>query len=182
MKKKELEDKLIDSVKKKNNRQLPDERQQQFNSSVVACALVFGVAFDFIMMIYYFVTKTPEKAYPYVAQLVIISIGCFIASLGSKEAQPPMILFSRRSVNTDKNTRAFISRIAWCMLDSLILAGVITLFDAYTDGKVTGSLISDGIILFCIVTIIECMICEIKVHRYRKHMAVLDAEENNLED
>lgn len=175
-------ERLVESVKKKNGGQLPDERQQQANSTVVACALVFGAAFDFIMMIYYFVTKNAEGAYPYVAQLVIMSIGCLIASLGTKEAQPPTILFSRRSVNTDKTTRAFFSRIGWCMLDSLVLAGVITLFDIYTDGKVTGSLISDGIILFCVITIMESIFCEIKVQRYRKYMAILDAEENDLED
>lgn len=182
MKKNKLENNLIDSVKKKNGGQLPDERQQQVNSSIIACALIFGVAFDLIMMIYYFVTKSMENAYPYVAQLVVICIGCLLASLGSKEAQPPTIFFSGRSVNTDKTTRAFFSRVAWCGLESLVFTVIITLFDIYTDGKVTGSLLSDGIILFCIFTIIECIICEIKVRRYRKHMTELDAEENNLED
>ena len=182
MKKSKLENKLINSVKKKNGGQLPDERQQQFNSTVVACALVFGVFFDLIMMIYYFVTRNIEKSYPYVAQLVIMSIGCLIASFGNKEAEPPTILFSRRPVNTDKTTRAFLSRIAWCMLDSLILSVVITLFDAYTDGKVTGSLITDEIIIFCFITIINSVVCEIRVRRYRKYLAALDAEENDLSD
>lgn len=182
MKKNELENKLVDSVKKKNGGQLPDERQQQLNSSVIACALVFGVVFDLVMMIYYFITKNIEKSYPYVAQLVIICIGCFLASLNSKEAQPPTIFFSRRSVNTDKTARAFVSRTAWCMLDSLVLTIIITLFNIYTDGKVTGSLISDGIIFFCIFTIIESVLCEIKVRHYRKRIAILDAEENDLDD
>lgn len=182
MKKNELENKLIDSVKKKNGGQLPDERQQQFNSSVTACALIFCVAFDLIMMIYFFVTKNVEKAYPYVAQLVIMSIGCFLASLGNKEALPPTTLFSSRSVNTDKTAQAFFSRIAWYMLDSLPFAIVVTLFHMYIDDKETGSLISDGIIIFCFTTIIESIVSEVKVHRYRKHIAMLDAEENNIED
>ena len=181
MKKNEFENKRSDNAKKKSG-SFPDERQQKSNATVIACALVFGVAFDFIMMIYYFFTKNIEKAYPYVAQLVIMSIGCLLASLGSKEVQPPTIFISRRSVNTDKTTRAFLSRIAWCMLDSLVFTVVITLLDVYVDGKITGSLISDGIIMFCIITIMDSMICEIKVRRYRKHLAILDAEENNLED
>ena len=182
MKNDTIENKQVDSIKMRNGGRLPDERQRQFNSIIIAVALIVGVAFDFIMMIYYFVARNMEKAYPYVAQLVIMGVACFFASLGGKEAQPPTVCFGRRIANTDKNTRAFLSRIAWCMLDSLVFAVAITLFDAYADGKVTGSLILDGFIFFCIFTVIESIACEVKVRRYRKYMAKLDAEENNLED
>lgn len=182
MKKNGLENKPNDNAKKKNGGQPLDERQQQFNYTVVTCALVLGVTFDLVMMIYYFVTKNIEKAYPYIAQLVIISIGCLIASFGNKEVEPPTIPFGTRSVNTDKSTYAFMSRIAWCMLDSLVYAIIVTLFEAYTDGRVTGSLLSDGIVVFLIFTIMKSVFCEIRVHRYRKYMAILDAEENDLDD
>lgn len=181
MKKTKFETKLVDSVKKNAGGQLPDERQQLFNATVLAGAVIFGIAFDLIMMLYYFITKNIEGAYPYVAQLVVMGIGCLLVSLGNKDAQPPTVPFSKRSVNTEKTTRAFLSRIAWCMLDSLVYAGILTACDAYVDGNVMGSLVADGIVLFCVFTIMESILCEIKVHRYRKRIAILDAQENNLD-
>ena len=182
MNKLKLERGIINHVKVGNRGQLPDERQQLFNGRLLASAVIFGIAFDVIMMIYYFVTKNIENAYPYVAQIIVMSVGCVLASFGNKEVEPPTILFSKRSVNTDKSAHAFISRIAWCLLDSLIFAAIITAFDAYTNGKVTGSLILDGILSVCVFWIIDIIICEIKVHRYRKYIAILDAEENDLSD
>lgn len=174
--------KMRDRVKKRNGGQLPDERQQQFNATVLTTAMVFGVAFDLIMMVYHFAAKNIEKAYPYVAQLVIMSVGCLLASFGNKDVQPPTVFFGKRSFNTDKSTSAFFSRLAWCALDSLAYTIFIIVFDAYIGGQVTGSLISDGIHIFIIFTVMQSISCEIKVHRYRKNMALLDAEENDLND
>lgn len=182
MNKEKLETKLMNKIKKQHGGQIPDERQQQFNSMVLTTAVTFGIVFDLIMMIYYFVTRNIEKAYPYVAQLVIMGVACLLASLGSREVQPPTILFTKRSVNIGKGAPAFFSRMAWCMLDSLIFAAVLTVCDIYADGKVTGSLVSDGLIMFCTFLVVDCILCEIKVRRYRKYMALLDAEENDLED
>lgn len=182
MKKYKLENKLIESVKKKNGGQIPDERQQKFNSMVLINALIFGMVFDFIMMIYHFATRNIEKAYPYVAQLVVISIVCLLGSLGNKEAKLPTTLLSRRSLKADKNKRAFFSRLAFCIFDALIFAVIITVCAAYTDGRLTGSLVSDGFFAFIIFVLINTVCCEISVHRYRKRMAILDAEENDIDD
>lgn len=182
MKRNKLENKLIDSVKKNNGGQLPDERQQEFNSMILTNALLFGVIFDSIMMIYYFAARNIDKSFPYVAQLLAISVGGFLASLGNKEAKLPTTFFSRRSVKVDKNTRAFFSRLTFCIFDALIFAVIISACDAYTDGRLTGSLVSDGIFAFFIFVLINVVHCEISVHRYRKHMAILDAEENDLDD
>lgn len=174
--------KLIDSIKKKNGGQLPDERQQKFNSLILANALTFGMMFDLIMMIYYFVTKNIDKSYPYVAQLVVISVGGLLASLGSKEAKLPTTFFSSHSVKTDKNTRAFFSRFTLCICESLILAVMITVCHAYIDGELTRPLVSDGIFAFIMFVLINVVHCEINVHRYRKQVAILNAEENDLDD
>ena len=169
------------SRKLKEKADTPDERQMQQTSTAMSIAVVFGMLFDVVMMAIYFIRHDTDKAYPYLAQLLVICAGFGIAMLGNKEPGVPKTL-SGRSVPTEKTGKAFALRLLNCFIEAASLSVVIMLFNVYDKGSFTGTLITETIISFAIFMAIEVAFCEFRVHRYRKAQAKLDQEENDLED
>lgn len=176
---KKLEEKLIRSAERQHGEPI-DERVQQENSLAISTAFSFGVVFDLVMIIYYFITRNIEKTYPYIAQLIIMSIGLGIASLGKNSAKPPKTLYGK-AVSTDKGFKPFMKRVLACSVEMLFFAVLLIGFDIYTDKKITGSIITDAIITAVFLILIDVTVCEYRVRRYRNYLAKLDAEENELE-
>lgn len=169
------------SKKLKEKAAAPDERQMQQNSNALAVAVAFGILFDVVMMAIHFLRHDTEKAYPYLAQLLVMCAGFGIAMLGNKEPGLPKTL-SGRSVPTEKSRRAFAMRLLNCFIEAASLSAAIMLFNVYDKGSFTGPLIAETIISFAIFMAIETAFCEFRVHRYRKAQGRLDKEENDLED
>ncbi len=85
----------IVKMKNKNGGRLPDEREMQENSQALNTALVFGLIFDGVMILYYFITRNIEKSYPYWAQLLVIAVVFALMSFASKTVKPPHTLWGR---------------------------------------------------------------------------------------
>lgn len=167
--------------KTKNNSAHYDERQMQNNATSMATVVSFAMFFDIIMMVIYFINRNIEKAYPYIAQLLVMCAAFALASLGNKEHDLPKTL-SGNTVSPEKSKKAFFKRFLACFIDSIVTVAVVTVFNIYIDGKVTGSIVSDTIIFFIIFMLLEIGLCEIRTHRYRKFQKELDEEENKIEE
>ena len=171
----------MNSVKKQNSGVIADERQRLYNMSALTCGLVAGLFLDIVMIFYHFLTRNIESTYPYIAQILVISIGFCIAARRNAEVTLPKTLFGK-SLNTDKTASGFFKRLVWYAADALSITVVLIAFTAYTEGKIPGLFISDGIIDFVVFILFDILFGEIRVHRYRKYTAKLDEEENDLSD
>lgn len=172
---------LTENAKKKNNGALYDERQMQNNATSMTIIVVFAMLFDVIMMLIHFINHNTEKAYPYLAQLLVICAAFGLASLGNKEHELPKIL-SGNKVSPEKSRKAFFKRFFACFIDTVVTVAVVTVFNIHIDGKVTGTIVSDTVIFFVIFMLLEVGICEKRVHSYRKFQKKLDEEENDIEE
>lgn len=181
MLKNKLENSIIENAKKKNGGALPDEREQLENSNAMNAACAIGLLFDIVMMFYYFITRNIEKSYPYLAQLLVISVVFALVSFGGKTVKPPRTLWSRE-VDYSKGGKAFAKRALMCSLEQLLFAAALIAFDAYTEKKVTGSIVTDAIFTFVILALIDITVCELRVRSFRKFLDRLDEEENSIDD
>ena len=178
--KSKLENYVLEKAKKKNGGTLTDERQMQQNSTALATAVVFAILFDIVMMIIHFFRHNTEAAFPYLAQLLVISLGFGIAAIGQKEAGYPTSLYGKK-VSPEKSGKGFAKRLLTCVLECAVFAVLISAFNMYNAGKfeVTAEVIRNAVLG---LTVISVAVCERRVHRYRKYQAQLDAEENDLDD
>ena len=160
---------------------LPDERQLKQTSNAFMTGLAFAMLFDIAMMICYFVKHETEKAYPYLAQLLVICGGFCIASMGNKDPGLPMTLWGR-SIPVEKTGSAFAKRLLHCIIEAAAFSAALMAFNIYDGGKFGSSMIIETLLSFLIFTGIEVLICEFRVKRYRKAQEKLDQEENDLED
>lgn len=179
MKENKTRDHLIENAKKKNNGALYDERQMKNTASSMAIMVVFAMLFDIIMMLIHFIDHNIEKAYPYLAQLLVMCAAFGLASLGNKERGLPKTLFGK-NVSPEKSRKAFFKRFLVCLIDTAVTVAVVTAFNIHIDGKISGSIVSDTVIFFVIFMLLEVGFCEMRVHSYRKFQKKLDEEENDI--
>ena len=81
-----------------------------------------------------------------------------------------------------KGGKAFAKRALMCSLEQLLFAAALIAFDAYTEKKVTGSIVTDAIFTFVILALIDITVCELRVRSFRKFLDRLDEEENSIDD
>lgn len=180
--KERLENYVVDKARtKKENGSLMDERQQLRTANMFMAAAVCAMLFDVIMMAIYVIKRDADKSYPYLAQLLVISVVFCIASLGQKEPGLPATL-SGRNVDPEKSGAAFAKRLLSYFIESAVGVAAITALNVYVDGNVTGSIVSDTIITLVVFLLIEMGIGELRVHRWRSWQKKLDDEENELDD
>lgn len=180
--KERLENYVVNKAQEKRaNENFMDERQQLKTAKMFMASAVCAMLFDCIMMAVYVIKRDADKAYPYLAQLLVISVVFCIAALGQKEPGLPTTL-SGRSVDPEKSGAAFAKRLLGYFVEAAFVLAAITALNVYVDGKVTGSIVSDTIITFVIFMLIEAGIGELRVHRWRSWQQKLDEEENSLED
>lgn len=177
-KKTKLEQYYIDKMKNKNGGRLPDEREMQENSQALNTALVFGLIFDGVMILYYFITRNIEKTYPYLAQLLVVSAVFALMSFASKTVKPPHTLWGK-DVDCSQGKKAFARRAGLCVIESIVYGAVLIALDIYADKKVTGSILYDAVITVVIFSAINITVCEYRVKSYRKYQVRLDAEEED---
>jgi hypothetical protein len=175
-----LEKYVLDSAAKKNGGVVYDERQRLQSSGALGAAVIFAMLFDVVMMAVHFFKHEGERAYPYLAQLLVMCAAFGIASLGSKEPHMPATL-SGRSVDPAKTGKAFAKRFLACFIDSAVTAAVIFAFHVYDKNGVTAEIVRDAVFYFAGFLLIEVAVCERRVHRWRRFQSQLDAEENDLD-
>lgn len=176
-----LEGYVLEQAKKKNGGKLCDEREMQQTSGALVTGAALAMIFDCVMMAFHFIRHNTEKAYPYLAQLLVMCAGFALASLGQKQANLPKTFYGK-PISPEKSGKAYAKRLVFCALESAILTVVITIFNIYDGSKLTGELITDSVISFVIFTLLDTAFCEYRVHRWRKFQAELDAEEDDLAD
>lgn len=175
-----LEEKILADARKKNGGEPLDERIQQENSLAISAAFSLGVVFDLVMILYYFFTRNIEKSYPYVAQLLVMSLALGLVSLGKNSSKPPKTMYGK-AVNADKGLKPFMKRVLACSVEMLIFAAMLIGFDIYIDKKISGSIIGDALVTAVTLILTDVIVCEYRVRRYRSYLAKLDAEENDLD-
>lgn len=180
MNRKKLEDKLVKNAIKKNSGEPIDERVQAENSAAITVAFAFACVLDMVMIIYHFILRHPEKTYPYIAQLLVMAIGLGIANVGKSSSKPPKTLYGK-DVSIDKGAKSFAKRALLCCAEMLIFSAIITAFEAYSDMKFSGSMIIDALISAVVLILLDIIICEHRVRRYRRYLAAIADEENNLD-
>lgn len=172
MKRNQFETNLMNSIKKQNGGEIADERQKLYNMSALVCGLTAGLALDIVMITYHFVIRNIEGTYPYIAQILIIAIFFCLASRRNADITLPKTIFGK-PLNADKTVSGFFKRLIWYAADAVSFTVFLIALDAYTEGKISGSFISDGIISFVVFALYNIVFCEFRVHRYRKYTAKL---------
>lgn len=158
-----------------------DERVMQQSSLAFSTAALCAMFFDVAMMVYYFVKKSEEKSYPYLAQLLVICVAAGLVMMGKGEPGLPRTL-SGRTVSAEKSGKAAARRILSCLIDTVVTVAVITGFNIYSEGGLPEDIVKETAIFFTVFMLIETAVCEFRVRRWRKHQAELDAQEDDLED
>ena len=174
---KKLEKYVLENAKAKNGGVIYDERQRLNGYLSLSTAVIFAIEFDMVMMVLCFIRHDTDKCYPYLAQILVICAGFGLAALGNKEPHLPSTI-SGRSIDPDVSPKAFAKRVLSCVVDSAVTAAAITGFEIYDAGGISNQTIYDGIIMLVIFMIIDIIVCEIRVRRWRRFQAQLDADEN----
>lgn len=179
MTKDKFEHRLLERLEKQNGAPI-DERVEKENSLAIGAAFTFGVVLDIVMLIYYFITRNIEGAYPYILQLVVMGAALMIAQLSRNSDKPPQTMYGKQ-IGCDSGFGAFMKRVLLCSAEMLVLAALLIGFHIYTDRKITGSIFTDALIAASVLILIDVIICEHRVRRYRRYLARINDEEDELD-
>ena len=174
-----LENYVLENAKSKNGGAVYDERQRLQSSGAIGAAVIFAMLFDVVMMAVHFFKHERDRAFPYLAQLLVMCAAFGIASLANKEPHMPATL-AGRNVDPEKSGKAFAKRFLACFIDSAVTTAVIFAFHIYENGGVTSEIVRDAVFYLVGFLIIEVAVCERRTHRWRSYQSQLDAEENDL--
>ena len=99
-----LENYVLENAKSKNGGAVYDERQRLQSSGALGAAVIFAMLFDVMMMAVHFFKHESDRAFPYLAQMLVMCAAFGIASLANKEPHMPATL-AGRNVDPEKTAK-----------------------------------------------------------------------------